>query len=249
MSSDTQHILDQRYDNVLEVRFNRPEKKNAITPEMYQRLDVLLLDASKDSSIHVIYLRGSEGCFSAGNDVADLARGMRTSAGGAGNFMSTVIAMDKPIVAAVSGAAIGIGATMLFHCDLIYADESALLVTPFTRLGVCPEAGASYALPARIGAVRAADMLLRNTPVNAQEALHMGLINAVLPKKTLYDEAKKIAVELAGLPAQSVQYTKKLMRREYASKSQDAFEAEMEGFKDLLESPDAKKAFAAFLNK
>lgn len=249
MPDKQSHILSRRDDGVLEIRFNRLEKKNAITPAMYQELNVLLDEASAEHDIKAVYLRGDQGCFSAGNDVADLARGMQTSSRGAGNFMSKMIAMNKPLVAAVSGPAIGIGATMLLHCDLIYADDSAVLVTPFTRLGVCPEAGASFALPSRIGPVRAAHMLLRNAPVSAREALSMGLINEIFPQDELYSKTEEIAKELAALPAASIQATKKLMRGEYAERSQLTFDAEVEEFKHLLESPDAKKAFADFLSK
>lgn len=244
-----QHILDRQFDGVLEIQFNRPEKKNAVTGPMYQRLHELLEKGAADDAIKVIYIRGHDNCFSAGNDVGDLAKGMQSNSNHAGNFIATMIAMEKPVVAAVSGVAIGIGATLLFHCDLIYADEGATLITPFTKLGVCPEAGASYALAARIGAVRANDMLLRSQPLGARKALEMGLINDVFETSKLHKEVERIAVELAALPSRSVQFTKKLIRREYADKSQQAFDAEIKGFQELLESPDAKMAFEAFLSK
>jgi enoyl-CoA hydratase/carnithine racemase len=249
MSEDSQHILDRQYDGVLEITFNRPKKKNSSTVDMYQRLHALIKMAEQDDAIHVVYIRGHEGCFCAGNDVADLAAGMQSSGQGAGDFMGAMINMKKPMVAAVSGFAIGIGATLLFHCDFIYADDSAILRTPFTLLGVCPEAGSSYALPARIGEVRAAGMLLRGLPMNARQALECGLISEIFPAKSLHKEAEKCATELAALPARSMQITKQLMRRQYAENSQSAFNAEMQGFKELLASPDAQAAFAGFLNK
>ena len=249
MNDSESHILEQQYDGVLEITFNRPEKKNSITAPMYQRLYTLLAMADDEKAIKAVYIRGHEGCFCAGNDIADLAKGMQASSQGVGNFMHKIIHMNKPIIAGVSGVAIGIGATLLFHCDLVYADDSAIFSTPFTKLGVCPEAGSSYAIPARIGTVHANDMLLRSSSFSAQQALQMGMINTLFAKKDLHEEVKKIAIEIATLPSASVQFTKKLIRREYAEKSQQAFDAEVKGFQELLESPDAQAAFARFLGK
>ena len=243
------HLLVDVADAVMTVQFNRPEKKNAITQPMYRALFEALDGADKDDGVHVVLLRGTEGCFSAGNDINDLATGMRVTSAPAGNFMNQLMNMQKPLIAAVSGPAIGIGLTMLLQCDLIYADPSARFVTPFTALGVCPEAGASFSLAQRVGYTRAAEMLLLSDPVDADKAAEIGLINAVFPADRLYAEAQTIAKRLAQFSPTSVRLTKSLMHTFESEQSQQAFDREIEGFKTLLESPAAKAAFAAFLDK
>ena len=236
-------------DGVLELRFNRPEKKNAITKPMYGALLENMRRAADEEDIRVVLFRGTDDCFCAGNDISDLAAGFADASDASGEFMKLLMNPTKPLVAAVSGPAIGIGATLLMHCDLIYADDSAVFRTPFTHLGVCPEAGSSYTMPARLGYRKAAEMLLLSKKVDAAEALAMGLLNAVLPHEELYAHARAVALKLAALPSASVQLTKRLMRHTHGKESLAAFDREIEAFTELLESPAAQAAFAAFMEK
>ncbi len=248
MDSQTPHIL-VKTGSVTEIRFNRPEKKNAVTGDMYQALYQALQTASADDKVRAVFLRGTDDCFCAGNDIADLAAAADMQNPAAGEFMRILAEINKPLVAAVSGPAIGIGTTLLLHCDFVYADETALFSTPFTTLGVCPEAGSSFLLVERIGHVRAAEMLLLSERVNAERAEEIGLINRMVPAAALYEEAEKTAERLAGMSAISVQSSKRLMRHHLGSASMEAFDREIKAFAGLMESEEAQQAFAAFLGK
>ncbi len=244
----SENILIHTEGPVMEIRFHRPEKKNSVTGAMYKALHQGLADAAREDAVRAVVIRGSDDCFCAGNDIADLAAaGSGQGASAAGDFMESLATFPKPLLAAVSGPAIGIGATLLPQCDLVYADESAYFVTPFTTLGVCPEAGSSFSLAACIGPRRAAEMLLLGEKLDARQALEAGLINAIFPPRELYRETAETAKRLASLSAVSVRTTKQLMRHEFAGSSQEAFAREIRGFAELLSSEEAQQAFAAFL--
>lgn len=251
MSESEPRLLVSLEDGVLELRFNRPQKKNAVDKAMYAALLENLRRADDEDDIHAVLFRGSDDCFCAGNDIADLAAGFGDGdkENASGDFMKTLMRIDRPLIAAVSGPAIGIGATMLMHCDFVYADDSAVIRTPFTQLGVCPEAGSSYTMPARLGYRKAAEMLLLGDSMDADAALQAGLLNAVLPNKDLHSRARATALKLAALPAASVRLSKRLMRHIHAEQSLAAFEREIQAFVELLESPQAQAAFAAFMDK
>ena len=241
------NILTSVAAGVLTIQFNRPEKKNAVSPAMYASLYEALQRTESDKSIRAILIRGDHGCFCAGNDIADLAGGMQVTSKAAGNFMHQLMVCELPVVAAVSGPAIGIGMTLLLQCDLIYADQSAFFTAPFTRLGVCPEAGSSFSLAQRVGYAKAAEMLLLSKRVAADEALAMGLINDIVPAAKLYEHSFEVARQLAGFSPVSVQTTKSLLHHFESDQSRLAFDREIEGFRVLLESPEAKAAFEMFL--
>ena len=248
MDSQTPHIL-VKPGVVTEIRFNRPEKKNAITGSMYRALHNALQAAGADDKVRAVILRGTDDCFCAGNDIADLAAAIDTQEPAAGEFMQSLAEIDKPLVAAVSGPAIGIGTTLLLHCDFVYADDTAVFRTPFTALGVCPEAGSSFLLVERVGHVRAAEMLLLSEQVDAQRAQEIGLINRMVPTASLYGEAEKTAKQLAEMSAISVRSSKRLMRHHLSGASMEAFNREIQSFSSLLQSEEAQQAFAAFFSK
>lgn len=247
----SENILVHTEGPVMEIRFHRPEKKNSVTQAMYKALHQGLEDAAGDEAVRSVVIRGSDDCFCAGNDIADLAAaaGAGQDASAAGDFMEKLAAFPKPLLAAVSGPAIGIGTTLLLQCDLVYADSSAYFLTPFTTLGVCPEAGASFSLAACVGPRKAAEMLLLGERLDADQALQAGLINAVFPQQSLYEQTAQAAGRLSALSPASVQLSKRLMRHDFAKSSQNAFAREIEGFAELLSSEEAQQAFAAFLGR
>jgi enoyl-CoA hydratase/carnithine racemase len=248
-------ILTSKADGILTLEFNRIERKNAITAVMYQAMADALIDAEQDSSVRAILIAGKPEIFTAGNDLDDF---MRNSAPVPGvpaemrpvfQFMRALYGSTKPVVAAVSGAAIGIGTTMLLHCDLVYAADTAKFSLPFSQLGLCPEFGSSLLLAQIAGYPRAAEKLLLGEGFGAQEALDMGLVSKVLPAAELRAFAQQQAAKLVALPAASVRATKALMKRPRADAIKDAIGAENEKFAAMLLAPEAKEAFTAFFEK
>lgn len=237
-------------DKLFVIEIHRPEKKNALTPGMYASLAQGINQANAESSINVILLRGVDDCFTSGNDVSGfLASETPSTERPSVAFMNALNDSEKPIVAAISGLAIGIGTTLLFHCDLIFASENCFLQLPFTRLGLCPEAGSSYLLPQQIGHVRAAELLLLGDRFSASKAKEYGIINDVLPQEQYLEHALSKAKELAALPADSVQSSKRLLKRGHQNSVSETIEVELAEFARLLETPDAQAIVEAFLNK
>lgn len=248
-SADT-HIKYSIENKVFVIEINRPEKKNALLPGMYAALAAGLYQANEDPDIHVILLRGTEDCFTSGNDVNGfLASDEPTAERPSASFMRALNESKKPIVAAISGLAIGIGTTLLFHCDLIYASEDCFLQLPFTRLGLCPEAGSSYLLPKQIGHARAAELLLLGDRFSASKAKEYGIINEVLPQEQYLEHAMDKATELAALPSDSVQSSKALIKRGQQDIVSETIGIELKEFVRLLQTPDAQAIVEAFLNK
>lgn len=244
------HILYQTEGPVFTLRINRPEKKNALTRNMYRALGDGLIQAGKDPAIRVILIHGTDDCFTSGNDVTDFVAGKaveeeRPSV----HFMKAIAYAGKPVIAAVSGLAIGIGTTLLLHCDLIYATEDSYLQLPFTRLGICPEAGSSLLLPEIIGHQRAAELLLLGDRFSARQAREFGLINEILPREQLLAHARTKAGELAALPPDAVQTTKRLLKRRLQATLPGTIEVELAEFARLLQSPEAQAIVQAFLNR
>jgi len=242
-------ILVHEADGVLELCFNRPEKKNAITGAMYDALTAALLDAAERPTIRVVLIAGEGETFTAGNDIKDFL-GMT---GGLANtppsrFIHAIATFAKPLVAAVHGPAIGVGATLLLHCDLVYASPEASLLVPFVDLGLVPEAGSSLLLPSRVGCARAAALLLLGEAMDAQAALTAGLVNAIVSSETLRDHARGKARKLAAKPPGALAATRVLMRGE-----PDALHAHMRqesaAFAQALKSAEAREAFTAFLER
>jgi len=246
-------ILSSIENGILTLEFNRPERKNAITAAMYQTMADALSAAETDASVRAILLVGKPEIFTAGNDLEDF---MKTApAGGAiedrsvYKFMMALSGATKPVVAAVAGNAVGIGTTLLMHCDLVYAADNAKFSMPFVQLGLCPEFGSSLLLTQIAGYPRAAEKLMLGEAFGAQEALDMGLISKVLPVDELRTFAEGQAAKLVALPASSIRVTKELMKAARKAPVSDAIAAENIHFGKMLSAPEAKEAFMAFFQK
>jgi enoyl-CoA hydratase/carnithine racemase len=235
---------------VFQVIINRPEKKNALTAEMYLALTDALKAAEADPAARVILIHGAGGNFTAGNDLADfLDHPPDSEDAPVFRFLECFAALEKPFVAAVEGVAVGVGTTLLLHCELVYAAAGAKFLLPFANLGLTPEAACSLLLPQRIGHVRAAEMLLLGEPFTATTALDCGLLNAVLPDGKVLEHALERCRKLAAQPAASIRLTKQLLKRTQQPAITETMKREGEIFKQRLLSPEAKEAFAAFLEK
>jgi enoyl-CoA hydratase/carnithine racemase len=232
------------------IVFDRPEKKNAITAAMYAQVADALAAAAEDPAVRCVVIHGSAQAFTAGNDVQDFL--MNPPQGGdspVSRFLRGIADFAKPLLAAVCGPAVGVGTTMLLHCDLVYAGESARFSTPFTQLALCPEAASSLLLPAVAGYQRAAQTLLLGEPFGPLEAREMGFVNAVLPDEETIPHAMAQAGKLARLPASSLRATKRLMKQGQREAIARQMLAEGHEFATMLRSPEAREAFAAFLEK
>ncbi|OEY67012.1 enoyl-CoA hydratase [Marinobacter sp. X15-166B] len=245
------HILTQQQNQTLVVRLNRLERKNALTHDMYTRLGDALEQAHANDDIRCILFTGDASCFTAGNDLGDFAAGLDGDfeSTPVGRFLSLLAKATKPIVAAVNGAAVGVGTTMLLHCDLVYAGDNTGFQMPFVNLGLSPEAGSSLLLPMWFGRVRAAEMLLLGGTFSAEDALRLGLINQICsPEET---EARALAAceRLCAQPAAAVRATKQLLNRGSHQQLQDSMREEGRVFLERLKSPEVAEALAAFLEK
>ena len=241
-------ILIQTEAGVTTIAFNRPEKKNAITEAMYGTITDALNAAADYDDVRAVIIAAEGPDFTAGNDISTFAA---VAAGQADlaesnvqRFLTAISTFPKPIIAAVTGRAIGVGVTMLLHCDLVYVAEDAVLSMPFVDLGVVPEAGSSRLLPARIGHVRAFALFTLGEPLGGAEAVTLGIANAALPAAEVLARAQASARILAAKPASSLAATKRLMRD--ADAVQAAIKADDEAFLKQLSSPEAAAAFAAF---
>lgn len=238
-------------NDILTLSFDRADKKNAITDAMYGTLADEIAGAERDSDTLVILLRAEGDTFTAGNDLADFRQSNSESSDSAeknvARFLRALAAAGKPIVAAVQGKAVGVGATLLLHCDYVVLAEGAALVTPFVGLGLVPEAGSSLLLPARIGHVRAFSMFALGEPVPAESALQWGLANRVVPVAELDAVAIEVATRLAAQPAGAVAATKRLMRSPEAIQARIDEESAL--FYERLKSAEAQEAFAAFAER
>ena len=243
-------ILISKEQHILTLQFNRPEKKNAITAAMYQTMADALKDAETDPAVRAILLTGHAQIFTAGNDLEDFMKNPPSSADSpVYRYLWQISHASKPIVAAVAGAAVGIGTTLLMHCDLVYAAENARFSMPFAQLGLCPEAASSLLLPQIVGYQRAAEKLLLGESFLALEALQMGLVNRVVAADQLLDLARTQAAKLAALPASSIRATKRLMKAGQSAAVDAQMTEESIHFGAMLAAPEAKEAFAAFFEK
>ena len=245
-----EHIIVSRDGAVLEIRFNRPDKKNAITNAMYGVIADAVASAQTDDGVRAILFTANGDFFSAGNDIKDFAVQSAGAFDGprhVARFLEEVIKAEKPIVAAVQGHAVGVGTTMLFQCDLVYIAETARLTVPFIDLGVVPENASSLTIVDRIGHTRAFAMFGLNEPLTGRDAAAWGLANAALPAAEVEPRARAAAQTLASKPPQSMRLTKKLMRDREALLARMREEGEI--FAERLRSPEAAAAFAAFLTK
>ncbi len=243
----TAQVKISRVDSALCIQIHRPEKKNALTPEMYAWIAEAVRGADADDDIRTIILHGIEGCFTSGNDLRDFAQDPPTGADSpVFQFLAAISQASKPLIAAVNGPAIGIGTTMLLHCDLVYAGESAQFQTPFVNLGLCPEAASSLLLPRLVGYQRAAEMLLLGQPFGATKAYEAGLVNGVFSGNKVFQHALAQAQLLAKQPPAAVRLAKQLMKKNSAAAVSAVMAEEGQRFIERLSSPEAAEALGAF---
>ncbi|WP_035693308.1 enoyl-CoA hydratase [Azospirillum halopraeferens] len=243
------HILVSDADGVLEIRLNRPEKRNAITNAMYAAMADALERAAADPAIRAVLFSGAGDGFTGGNDLQDFLSAPPLGEDSPGwRFLTALRDAPKPLVAAVHGSAVGIGTTMLLHCDLVYAGRSARLALPFVRLGLVPEAGSSLLLPRLVGHQKAAELLILGEPFDADTAQALGLVNRVVEDEALPAAARAAAAAIAALPAAAVRETKRLLKRG-APGLTDCMEEEIRVFRDRLRSAEFRETAAAFLEK
>lgn len=243
----SEHIAVIEQAGVLEIHIDRPDKKNALTAAMYRAMTAALADASARADIGAVLFAGRGDAFCAGNDLKDFLAGPEGGAA-AFAFIRAIAAFDKPLVAAVQGLAVGVGTTMLFHCDLIYAAPDARFVMPFVNLGIVPEAGSSLLAPALMGHAKAAAMLMLGEPMDAQGADRAGLVTAIVPVGQLLDHARARAAALMAKPPQALAVTRRLMKGDPATLNA-RIDEEARLFRESLTSPEAQEAFTAFFEK
>ncbi len=236
-------------NGVATIEIARPEKKNALTGAMYRQMADALDAAKADAAVRAVLITGQPGVFTSGNDIEDFLQRPPGGESPALLFMRALLGCDKPVVAAVTGAAIGIGTTLLLHCDFVYVSDEARLAMPFVSLGLVPEFASSLVVPQLLGNVRAAEKLLLGDPFGAQEAVDCGIATAVLPAGEVVNHARRVAERFNALPPGSVRATKRLLRRAGAELVHETIAAESAVFAECLGSPEAKEAFGAFLEK
>ena len=242
-------ILTHIDAGVMTITFNRLDKKNSITSTMYSAMADAVAQAAADASVRVVLFQGHESIFSAGNDIGDfLSQPPSTQESPVFRFLRGIATFEKPLLAAVAGPAVGIGTTMLFHCDLVYAGDNAAFSMPFVNLGLCPEAASSLLAPKMFGYHRAAEALLMGEPFFAEAAQVVGLVNRVVPPTEVNGYAQAQARKLAAKPLSSLIATKRLMKGDQQAVLQKMDE-EGQSFGRMLREPAAKEAFGAFMEK
>lgn len=250
----TAHIEDHRKAYIQTIRLNRADKKNALTPQMYLAIAEALHSAQTDKKVRVTVLTGSGDSFTAGNDIGDFVitsnapKGEKSLTQGPAPFpafLSALMAAQKPVIAAVNGMAIGVGVTMLMHCDLVYAADTARFGMPFVNLGAVPEAGSSVLIPNMIGRMRAMELFLLGEQFTAQKAQQLGFVNTIFPANLLMAEVMSIAQRLAEKAPSAVRETKRLVR-EHGALLEKAIREEGRTFDAQLRTPESKEAIKAF---
>jgi enoyl-CoA hydratase/carnithine racemase len=238
-------------NGVATIEIARPEKKNALTVEMYQALADAVNAAAEDAGVRALLITGQPGIFTSGNDLQDFLTRPRSNLDESPvfRFMRALIGCDKPVVAAVTGAAIGIGVTMLLHCDLVYVSDEARLAMPFTSLGLVPEFASSLLVPQLMGGRRAAEKLLLGDPFTAEQAVECGIASAVLPAAEVVAHARRVAERFNALPPGAVQESKRLLREPQRATLLDAVRREGAAFSARLSSAEAREAMQAVLEK
>ncbi len=241
-------------NGVATIEIARPEKKNALTVAMYQAMADALNAAQADPAVRAVLITGQPGIFTSGNDIEDFmsrppGQGSNAADSPVFQFMRALVGIDKPVVAAVTGAAIGIGTTLLLHCDLVYVSDEARLAMPFVSLGLVPEFASSLVVPRLLGNVKAAEKLLLGDPFSPEDAVEARIANAVLPAGEVVNHARRIAERFNSLPPGAVRETKKLLRRNSTDEVLKTIAIEGELFSARLRSPEAMEAFQAFFQK
>ena len=237
-------------NGVATIEIARPEKKNALTMAMYTAMAKALAAANADAAVRAVLITGQPGCFTSGNDLEDfMQRPPQGEESPVARFMQALLACEKPVVAAVTGAAVGIGTTLLLHCDLVYVSDEARLAMPFVSLGLVPEFASSLIIPALLGHAKAAEKLMLGEPFSGSDAVDCGIANAVLPAGEVVNHARRMAERFNALPPSAVRETKRLMRAPLRAQVQQVMAGEGELFRQRLRSPEAMEAFQAFFQK
>jgi enoyl-CoA hydratase/carnithine racemase len=243
-------IVTERSDGILRVELNRPAQKNAMTGGMYTSLADTLKKAAKDEAVRVVLWHGAGDAFCAGNDIGDFLKNpLGPGESPQARLMDVLIGFEKPIVAAVQGAAIGGGTTMLTHCDFVYAGESAKFQMPFVNLGLVQEFGSSFSVPASVGHLRASELILLGEPFTAARAAELGLVTRVVPDRILLETAMATVQKLSAKPSAALQACKRLIKAVSISQLREAVRIELQEFSERVRSADAKEALSAFLEK
>ena len=248
------HIRTGVLNGVATIEIARPEKKNALTGEMYTAMAEALAAAQADGAVRAVLITGHPGIFTSGNDIEDFmsrppGQGSDSAEAQVFRFMKALVDCDKPVVAAVTGAAIGVGTTLLLHCDFVYVSDEARLAMPFVSLGLVPEYASSLLVPQLMGHRRAAEKLLLGDPFTGEQAVECGIANAVLPAGELLAHARRVAERFNQLPPGAVRDAKRLMRAPQRELVLQTIKTEGEIFGQRLRSPEAREAFQAFFEK
>ncbi|MET3454634.1 MULTISPECIES: enoyl-CoA hydratase [Pseudomonas] len=247
----TETLLLDRERGVLTVRLNRPEKKNALTRAMYSQLAQALAVADSDPQVRAVLLSGSSDCFTAGNDIVDfLEQPPNDLDNPVFQFMLSLLDCRKPVIAAVAGPAVGIGTTLLLHCDLVYVSRDARLRMPFVNLGLCPEFGSSLILPRLLGQARAAQLLLLGEGFSGEQAVAWGIATEALDSgEAALAKAREVALRFESLPSDAVRISKQLMKAPDRELLRKVIEEEGKLFTQRLRSPEALEALSGFINR
>jgi enoyl-CoA hydratase/carnithine racemase len=247
----SEHVLVEREEGLLTLRLNRLDKKNALTRAMYSHMAEVLEHADSDPSVRAVLICGGEECFTSGNDIADFLQEPPTGMDSpVFFFMRALFEMKKPVVAAVAGSAVGIGTTLLLHCDLVYVSQDAKLKMPFVALGLCPEYGSSFILPQMVGHAKAAELLLLGESFTGAQAAEWGIANQALETgAATLAKAKEMAKRFQHLPPKAVEVSKELMRGPCREKLRQVIADEGALFNERLRSPEAIEALSAFMQR
>ena len=243
-------ITSAAINGVARIQIARPEKKNAISAAMYQSMADAIAAAHDDAAVRCILIHGQDTIFTAGNDLEDFVKNPPADAEApVFRFMQALGYAEKPVVAAVNGAAVGIGTTMLMHCDLVYCADNSVFSMPFVTLGICPEFASSLLVPLAAGYHKAVEKLLLGDPISADEAVEMKIVNRVLPRDDVLKHAIEQAERFNQLPPGSVRATKRLLRSGLRSLTEKVIADEVKAFSAMLRSDEAKEAFTAFFER
>jgi len=240
-------VLRSLEGGIVVLTIHRPEARNALDAQAYRALASSVAEADADGSVRAVILTGAGGHFTAGNDIRDFQAPLEPGEPAPISFLRSLAAFSKPLLAAVEGVAVGIGTTLLLHCDLVFAGRGARLRMPFVQLGLCPEGASTFLLPRAVGTRRAVEWLMLGREITAAEAAEAGLVTAAVEDGGALARAVETARQLVALPAGSLRATKALLRRPGREGVAAAFEAETEEFIARRDSPEAQAAFAAFL--
>ena len=244
------YIQTSKHDGILTITLQRQAQKNALSLQMYQELVEILDEYERESSLRVAVIRGDESCFCAGNDLKDfLSGGKLTKEHPTVRFIHKMAALQKPILAAVAGPAVGIGTTMLLHCDMVVAATNSLFKLPFVQLGLCPEAGSSLLLQELAGSKRAFELLVMSQSFDVEAAIEIGLINESCEPSQLLGRAQELAVKIAKLPQEALRISRELIRKPKQAELAATIELELEHFQQLLDGEESQAIISQFFAK